>query len=169
MHAMSIVWVMLYCFGCAAALAPLERFPGHLPATDTERLLALEGLAPLVARGARGCVFMTLGLVGLLSDAESGLAMPTLLVLFLLSFAAIAMATFTLREVGVRLIRVRRCAQIASHAMLWTGVLSLSEGVIRRERVGALLLGVGVTLLAASRVTFVLTDAADDLLQLSGD
>ena len=112
---------------------------------------------------------MWLGLVGLLSDAASSLAVPALLVLLLLSFAAIAMATFTLREVGTRLIRVRRCAQIASHAMLWTGVLSLAEGLMRPERVGAFLLCVSVVVLAASRVSFVLAGATGDLLELSGD
>jgi hypothetical protein len=126
MQAMSVLWMMVFCFGCAAALAPLERLPSDLPSADVERLLNLDRFAPLVARGARGAVFMTLGLVGLLSDAASSLAMPALLVLLLLSVAAIAMATFSFNEVGTRLIRVRRCAQIASHATLWTGVLSFA-------------------------------------------
>jgi len=169
MQPMSVLWMMVFCFGCASALAPLERFPSDLPSTDAERLLDLGRLAPLVARGARGTVFMSLGLLGLLCDAASSLAVSALLVLILLTVAAIAMAAFSLHDVGTRLIDVRRCTQISSHTTLWTGVLSFAEGLMRPGRAGAFLLCLSVVALAASRVSFVLAGATNDLLELSGD
>jgi len=169
MHAISILWAMVFCFGCTIALASLERVSGEVPHTDAERVLRLDGLAPLVARGARASAVMTVGLVGLLSDAESGLELPLWIALLALSFVAVALTQFTLHEIGTRLIRVRRYVKIAARATLGTGVFAFVEALLMPDRAAALLLCAGVILLVASRVTFVLASATNDLVELSGD
>ena len=170
MHAMSILWAMLFCFGCTMALSSLDRVLGEVPASDTGRVLLLDRLAPRVARGARGGVVMLIGLVGLLTDAQSRLVTPLWVALLALGVFAVAMTRFTLREVESRLIRTRRYVKLAARAILGTGVFALVEALLHLPaRNGAMTLCAAVILLAASRVTFVLASAANELIELSGD
>jgi hypothetical protein len=169
MRPLSFVWILLFSFGCASALASLEAFPDHLQPRRGERLRRLLALVPFATRSARGAALMTVGLAGLVDGVFPGFAVGLWLAVVALGYGTIVARRIESPEPGGRLIRVGHAAGTAAHATLGTAVLALAEGLWRGHASGALLLIVGLILLAAAKVDFVLRGAVNDMLELSGD
>jgi len=163
-----IVWILVFSFGCAAALTPLQLFPSELPGDDVTRLRCLGKSAPLVARSARGALVMSFGLAQILG-AFRELGLLFVAVLLLLGYVAYALTRLTLNGAGPTLLRARRCATYAGQITFGIAIVAFIEGLAWHGRVGFALLAVTPILLAASRVSFVLNNAASELVALSGD
>src|SRR4051794_31997322 len=143
MSAMSVLWVIVYSLGCAAAIAAFEGVPVHPPSAHSDRRVRQRR----VARSARGAAFMTLGLAMLLNGSRE-IAAPLWAAFVILSYVAT-----TTRYSGARALRER--VEIAAYLTLAAGVVALVEGILRDGRTGLFLCGASAVLLAAARVDLV--------------
>ena len=169
MSAMTVVWAMVFTFGCVGALSPLQFFPDDLPVTDSDRIVSLDRLKPLLGRCARGALVMTIALVALLYGSGAMLAAPLWVALVALSYVAVATLRITLSDAGAQLIRVRRFVGLAARTTLGAGVIAFIQAMVQRADAGLFLLTASAFLLVAARVQFVIKGAANDMLVLSGD
>jgi hypothetical protein len=151
MSPMSLVWIMVCCFGVAAAVGAFEGGPADLPTPDSEWRV----LRRRAARSVRGATFMTLGLAMLLTGT------PEIAALLWVAFVILSYVAIATRRRGVR--GLHEWAEIAAYLTLCAGVLAFIEGMMRDGRSGLFLCVTSTVLAAAARVDFVVDRAIDEL------
>lgn len=166
MSAMSILWVLVFCFGCAGALSPFEALPRE-PSSPGVAWLHRR-VASLVARSARGAAWMTLGLA-LLLGSQREIAAPLWVAFFATVWASVAAHWHVRHGARSSALQASTMTRAAAIVTLVAGLLSAIEGIVLSGPDALLLGGTSAILAVAARVQFVLNDATDDLLEDARD
>ena len=165
----SILGILIFTFGCVAALRPLERFPAQLPASSGGRRAAFVSLAPLVHRSVTGAMVMTLGLAGIFRGTVLGTRLMLWAALAALAVAVVSGYKAGRQERAAMLRDVRKYTRIAAFNLAGVAVATVIHAAISLRGRALFVLVACALILVARQVTSVLDGAARELLGLVAD